>query len=367
MKILMTADTVGGVWRYAMELARGLAAFGADIVLATMGGRLSTDQRRDVLALDNLTVFESEYKLIWMEDPWGDVFASGKWLLHLARQWRPDIVHLNDYPHGALPWPAPVLMAGHSCVLSWWQAVHGEAAPERFQRYRETVTAGLHSARLVVAPTRAMLNELDRHYGPLPPSRVVPNGSGAPPAAAEAKQPLVLAAGRLWDGAKNIAALARVAPRLPWPVYVAGETDHPDGGCAQFTNVRLLGRLSPQALAVWLRRAAVYALPARYEPFGLSVLEAALSGCALVLGDIASLREVWRDAAIYVPAGDDDALVRAIGDLAADEALRQSWAGKAQARANAYSRERMAAGYWHAYRSVAALPVGKRRTTGVTG
>ncbi len=32
-------------------------------------------------------------------------------------------------------------------------------------------------------------------------------------------------------------------------------------------------------------------LPARYEPFGLSVLEAALSGCALVLGDIPSLRE----------------------------------------------------------------------------
>src|SRR5690625_7216151 len=48
----------------------------------------------------------------------------------------------------------------------------------------------------------------------------------------------------------------------------------------------------------WLRQASVFVMPSRYEPFGLSVLEAALSGCALILSDIqigrASCREsVW--------------------------------------------------------------------------
>ena len=65
----------------------------------------------------------------------------------------------------------------------------------------------------------------------------------------------------------------------------------------------MLGRLSAGELADWYARAAIYALPARYEPFGLSALEAALSGCALVLGDIPSLREIWGDAALFVPPG----------------------------------------------------------------
>ena len=56
------------------------------------------------------------------------------------------------------------------------------------------------------------------------------------------------------------------------------------------------------------RCAAIYALPARYEPFRLEVLEAAAPGCALVLGDIASLRELWDGAALFVAPDDDRAL-----------------------------------------------------------
>jgi hypothetical protein len=58
-------------------------------------------------------------------------------------------------------------------------------------------------------------------------------------------------------------------------------------------RVRCLGPLEASELAGWMHRAAIYALPARYEPFGLSALEAAQAGCALVLGDLSSLREVW--------------------------------------------------------------------------
>ena len=62
-------------------------------------------------------------------------------------------------------------------------------------------------------------------------------------------------------------------------------------------------------------RAAIYALPARYEPFGLSILEAALSGCALVIGDIPSLREIWADAALFVPSDGHDAPLAHVGEL----------------------------------------------------
>src|SRR5439155_5441375 len=189
---------------------------------------------------------------------------------------------------------------GHSCVLSWWRAVKGAPAPPEWDPYAQEVARGLGAADLVVAPTEFMLAALEMHYGPLPARIRIPNGRDPAQFTPGIKENFVLTAGRFWDEAKNLRALDLVAPRLPWPVYAAGGQTGPQGGTAGFRNVRTLGRQSSSCLASWMARASIYALPARYEPFGLSALEAALAGCALVLGDIPSLREVWGDTAIYV-------------------------------------------------------------------
>lgn len=348
--MLMTADTVGGVWQFAIELARGLIARGDDVALATMGGAPSRDQLREA-RMPGLALYPGEFKLAWMGSPWADVERAGEWLQALAREVRPDVVHLNDYSHGGLDWNAPVLMTGHSCVSSWWQAVHGAPAPaDDWARYHALVRDGLRAADLVVAPTRAMLDALGRHYGPLDATRVIFNGrTAATSLRTAAREPMVLAAGRLWDAGKNIAALAVAAPALSWPVVVAGEERHPDGGEANFPNVRLLGRLSTDQLAPWYASAAIYALPARYEPFGLSALEAAQAGCALVLGDIDSLRELWDDAAVFVEPGDARALERALQRLIAEPALRREYARRARLRATRYSPRAMVEGYRDAY------------------
>jgi len=354
MKILMTADTVGGVWTYAIELAQALAPRGVEVALATMGAPLSPDQARAALAVPNLTVIESAYKLEWMEDPWHDVARAGEWLLDLESWIQPDVVHLNGYAHGALPWRAPLLVVAHSCVMSWWRAVHGASAPDTWRPYCMAVFRGLHSADLVVAPTRAMLDAAAYHYGSLRRSRVIPNGRNAALFPPGLKEPFVIAAGRLWDEAKNIAALERVAPRLPWPVWVAGEARHPGGGTACARGVRCAGRLAPAELAAWLGRASIYALPARYEPFGLSVLEAALAGCALVVGDIPSLREVWGDAASFVAPGDDAALESALRALMEDPARCRDMARRARCHALRYTPGRTADEYVRVYRELAA-------------
>lgn len=353
MKILMTADNLGGVWQYALALSEALARFEVEVALAVMGGPLSEAQREAAQKIPNLAVFESDYKLCWMEEPWEDVKAAGFWLLELASQVKPSLVHLNDYGHGALPWPAPVLMVGHSCVLSWWEAVREEPPPARWNRYRREVTCALQAADRVVAPSGAMLSALNRFYGPLPRRWVIFNGGKPKEGKGSEKKPLVLAAGRLWDEAKNFAVLAEVAPRLGWPVYIAGENRHPNGGRSSFHNVRLLGSLSSDSLAEWFARASIYALPARYEPFGLSALEAALAGCALVLGDIPSLREIWQDAACFVAPTDGQALQSALQTLIQDEQLRARYAQAAQARAVAFTLERMADAYWEVYRQLA--------------
>lgn len=349
-RILMTADTVGGVWTYALELTRALAAHEVEVWLATMGAPLSSAQREEISHLANLRVCESSFKLEWMAEPWRDVQLAGEWLLRLADQIAPDVVHLNGYAHGALDWRAPVLMVGHSCVLSWWRAVKGEDAPADWDRYRDAVRRGLAASDLVIAPTRAMLDALVEHYGPVTQSGVVFNGRdpallGLP----EAKENLIFTAGRLWDEAKNIAALEQIAEQLSWPTYVAGEAHHPSGTHRSFSKLQALGRLPFPDVANWLRRAAIYALPARYEPFGLSALEAALCECALVLGDIPSLREVWGEAAIFIPPDDTEALRDALERLIADASLRRNYAARARQRALEYSPQRMAAGYLSAY------------------
>lgn len=353
-RVLMTADTVGGVWTHAVELAHGLATLGVATELAVMGAPPSAEQRRQWQAVPGATLHESRYRLEWMEDAWPDVRRAGRWLLALERATAPDLVHLNGYAHGALGWHRPAVVAAHSCVYSWWQDVHGAPPPRRYLRYYAAVRAGLRAAQRVVAPSAAMLDALRRHYGDPSAGAVIHNGRAFEACRPARKENLVLAAGRLWDEAKNLRLLAAAAPALRWPVFLAGERRHPQGGAACFHGVHHLGHLPCAALHDWMARASIYALPARYEPFGLSVLEAASHGCALVLGDIASLRELWDGAADFVPPDDAAALARAVNALIDDPARRRRMARAARLRAGAYTRERMAQAYLALYRDACA-------------
>lgn len=351
-RVLMTADTIGGVWTYALELARALAPHGIEIGLATMGARLSLDQRSEIAALANVKVFESSFKLEWMDEPRADVERAGDWLLELEASFGPDMIHLNNFSHGSFPWRAPKIVVGHSCVLSWWRAVHGCDAPPEWNEYHESVMAGLHSADLVVAPSASMLSALKEHYGPFKKSCVIHNGRELPAPARLAKHDFILAAGRLWDAGKNITALADIAPNLPWPVMIAGQETHPDGRATRHRNLTCLGQLASGEIAEYFQRASIYSLPARYEPFGLSALEAGLARCALVLGDIPSFREIWDDNALFVPPDDPAALEWTLKELISKPEEISRLGEKARSAARHYTLEKMAAGYLAAYESL---------------
>jgi glycogen synthase len=350
MTVLMTADVIGGVWTHALDLARGLGACGVHVVLAAMGGPVSADRRRDAAAIPTLTLVDRPFRLEWMDDAWDDVDAAGDWLLTLAADCRPDVVHVNGFAHASLPFAAPVLVAAHSCVLSWFRAVKRCAPPSSWHRYKQAVTQGLSCARLVVTPTRAMALNLVRDYAPITPVFVIPNGRCSRQYAPAPTESFVFTAGRLWDDAKNVALVAEAAPRLPWPVYAAGE------GSEALAGVHGLGPLSAASLAGWYARASIYAHPALYEPFGLSVLEAALSGCALVLGDIPSLRETWEGAACFVDTASADGLADTLTTLIADTRRRRTLATRARAHARRYSVEAMATAYLQMYQQLMAVP-----------
>jgi glycosyltransferase involved in cell wall biosynthesis len=346
----MTADTVGGVMEYALELARALAPAGVHVTLATMGGPAAAADRAEAARAGNVTLVESGFRLEWMDEPWDDVTRAGQWLLALAARVRPDVVHLNGYAHGALSWPAPALIVGHFDLLSWHRAVRGCEAPQKWSRYRDCVGSGLRAVAQVVAPTAAMLRSLAGDYGPLPRPTVIAHARDATRFRSHAdRQRLVLAVGPLWDEALNLISLDRAAAHVDWPVLVVGATTHPDGGERAPRRALALGPRHGEALAQLYATASIFALPAKYEPFGLSVLDAALSGCALVLGDIASLRETWDGAAEFVPPDDATALAAAIRRLGDDATRRHEAARAAYRRALAFSTARMAAAYLGIY------------------
>ena len=359
MRIVMTTDSAGGVWAYTMELCKALEPHGHEIVLACMGGSPCAEDRLSANRLPNVTLKDSRFRLEWMEEPWDDLQRASQWLLSLLQSSRADLLHLNCY--GPLPaaCDVPVLLVTHSCVHSWWRATHGEDPGPEWTRYRQTVIRALSSADRIIAPTDAILAAISSCYpeaNVAGRTGVIHNGIAGVdlPATREYAEPFVLCVGRLWDEGKNLQQVAAVAPDLGCPVVIAGAGAlH---GMASPTGVVMLGALPRNELASCYRRAAIFAHPARYEPFGLAVLEAASSGCPLVLGDIPSLRELWEGAARFVAPGDEQGWRATLRELLDDPAARRRLGESARARAARYPETAMAAAYSEQYRNLKDVP-----------
>jgi glycogen(starch) synthase len=354
MRILMTADAVGGVWSYALTLCASLQAHAIDVTLATFGPRPSEAQRLAAARLGNVRLFVSDHPLEWMAEGCNDQEAGGLWLMKLADAEAADIVHVNGYSLAALPWDRPTVCVAHSCVSSWWQAVHGASPPAEWETYRRRVERGLNTANRIVAPTKAFLSQLYSCYDVSRPAQVIHNGisCSTQETLSRRRLPIVFACGRPWDVAKNMGVLDAAARELQWHVYLAGNSMGPDGVCFHGSSLRSLGSLSNEDVTSWLRRATIFVHPALYEPFGLAVVEAAAAGCALVLADIATLRELWDGAAEFFNPRDASELKCKLDALIADPERQRQLGVAAQQRSASYGARAMGDDYRSLYEAL---------------
>jgi glycogen(starch) synthase len=358
-RVLMTADAVGGVWRYSVDLAAALVDHGAEVLIATMGPRPSDEQRHELLSIPRVRLVESDYALEWMPDTWGDVDAPGHWLLALQSSFDPDVIHLNGYAHASLRWNKPVAVVAHSCVYSWWRAVHGCAPGPEWSEYKRRVADGLSAADIVISPSAYMAGELQREYGVSPDKfRIIHNFSRAQVSPSTEKLPFMLAAGRVWDAAKNIGLLERIAPELDWEIHIAGDADGPESSMRKGQSAYFLGSLPHAELMKQMSLAGIFVHPALYEPFGLSVLEAARARCCLVLSDIPSLRELWDGAAVFIEACQPEAWVRELNRLARNPAERESMGQLAYSQSMKYTASSSVKQYREFYRSLVSSNAG---------
>ncbi len=339
-RVLMTVDSVGGVWRYAMDLGRSLAAHDTDVVFAHFGPQPSSFQIAEAEAVGRLV--QTGAPLDWLVRSPDDLAEVPEVLRRLVTETGADLLHLNLPSQAAgLQLDIPVVAVAHSCVVTWFRAVRGTTVPTGWQWQHRLNGEGLRTADIVLAPSRSFADMLLKSYDGIADLRVVHNGARQI-RSASVKQPFILAAGRWWDEGKNGATLDAAARYAPWPVRMAGAQSGPDGQHQPIQHAEASGELPHDQLCQLIGAAGIFCSPSIYEPFGLAPLEAAIAGAALALSDIPTYRELWDGAALFFNARNPESLGRTLQLLAANADLRRHLGARAAERAAGFTLEAQA-------------------------
>ncbi len=364
MHVLVTSDTISGVWTYTRELVTGLVGRGARVTLVSVGEIPLPEQTSWIDSLNGVEYHPTAFRLNWMEDGEQDLEESFAYFTALAHEVRPDLLHLNHVCYGNLPVDVPRVVVAHGDLVSWWNAVHGqEPARSRWLSwYRETMILGLAGATAVVAPTAWMLDTIHSCYFRSRHESVIYNGRNPlffNPYVS--KEDSVLAVGRLLDAGKQVSLLTQCAHSLP--VCIVGSDSavpalkvpiRADVKLAvDDRSVAIKGPQNEAQMRILYSRAGIYAATARYQPSDGNALEAAFSRCAIVANDIPPFREIWGDDALYFRANDAENLAEVIQLLSEDRALRHAYANRAYLRARErFTAKRMLDEYMRLYQSL---------------
>jgi glycosyltransferase involved in cell wall biosynthesis len=353
--VFATADAVGGVWTYAMDLAAAVAGRGIRTTLALHGPAPEAALRRQAAAIPLLRLVETGLPLDWTARTAEELLDAARALRRLAVASGADVVQLNSPVFAATaPYPMPLVGAVHSSLATWWHAVRDDPLPADLVWRTELLRAGMLACDALIAPSAAFADAVARiHHVDLP--RVVHNGRATVPCPSRAeRRRLVLTAGRLWDLGKNLAVLDRAAALIDAPLLAVGPLQGPNGERIALRHAQALGPRPSAALRALLAQAPIFASAALYEPFGLGVLEAAMAGCALVLSDTPTFRELWHGAAAFVAPRDAHGVAEVLQRLLDRPAEVLRLAAAARRRAASLTVAAMAEGTLEVYGAAAS-------------
>ena len=141
--------------------------------------------------------------------------------------------------------------------------------------------------------------------------------------------------GRLLEAHERLRPVRRDLPSMVW-VGVERWGSAQLQQRARAAGVHLTGRVAPEHLPSFYRRAALLVYPSLYEGFGLPPLEAMACGTPVVAGNTTSLPEAAGDAALLVDPANVDALAEAIQRALFDETLRARLQARGPLRARRF-------------------------------
>jgi phosphatidylinositol alpha-mannosyltransferase len=267
-----------------------------------------------------------------------------------------DVVHLHE-PIAPGPTMTALLFAGAPLVGTFHAA--GESAAYRYLGWGLARMAKRLRHRVAVSPDA---EELARtHLGGT--YELLFNGIEverfAVGEAHPTDRPTIFFLGR-HEPRKGLEVLLAALADLPDDVRVWVGGDGPQSAelhqrHASDPRIEWLGRISDDERAARMRGCTVYCSPSvRGESFGMVLLEAMASGCALVASDLPGHRNVATDGvdALLAPVGDAAGLAKALRRVIDDPSLREELVAGGRRRADELSMARLAERYVAIYASV---------------
>lgn len=303
-------------------------------------------------------------------DHQGELYYRGlRSLLAALRRSRPDLIHA----HQAFPDGAAVRLLAEDLAVPYVVTVHGADVNVNLAGrgpLRERTRRALDGAAAVMAVSGAVARRLD---GLVPPQRLhtllngVRGQHQAAPAALLPGRRLVLSVGNLYASKGHAIVLAALA-RLGRPyadVHYAIVGDGPERHRLA-AQARALGLSERLVFLGWrphdevlglMARADAFVLPSAPEGFGLVYAEAMAQGTPVVACSGEGPDDFLDDgkSGLLVPAGDPDAVARAMATLLDEPATAARLVESARAAVAALSWERNATRQLEIYRAVLAV------------
>jgi phosphatidylinositol alpha-mannosyltransferase len=267
-----------------------------------------------------------------------------------------DVVHLHE-PIAPGPTMTALLFANAPLVGTFHAA--GESAAYKYLGWGLKRMANRLDRRCAVSPDAERLarTALGGHYDLLFNGIEVERfavGEAHP-----AKGPTIFFLGR-HEPRKGLEVLLAALDDLPADVHLWVGGDGPQSAELRERHghddrIEWLGRISDDERAARMRGCTVYCSPSvRGESFGMVLLEAMASGCALVASDLDGHRNVATDGvdALLAPVGDAAALAKALRRVLDDAALRAELVAGGRRRAEQLSMTHLAERYLEMYGSL---------------
>ena len=274
-----------------------------------------------------------------------------------------DVAHGPNYRVPPTTRAAPVVSV-HDISFEHGPPISSPAG----RAHRRSVRAAVRAGAWIHTDSEYVAAEVREIY-PIEPHRVVtvPLGVRLPPAGPHPAPgaPYVLALGAT-DRRKGLTTLVAAFDALAFTdrdlrlVHAGPDGDASDdlsdaiNRSPHRDRILRLGWVDDGARTALIEEAAAVAYPSRYEGFGLVVLEAMAAGRPVVTTQSAAIPEVAGDAAVYVEAGDADALAGGLHRVLTDQELSAELSARGRGRSAVFTWERTADGLIDLYTEASA-------------
>lgn len=304
-------------------------------------------------ALRAAEIFPAAHNVQWKFLWWPPKFLWTQICLAWVWMWAPKTDAVFFAPAHVAPFFSPrnLIVTIHDVAF--------EFLPDAFS-WRERLFARVmtrmnaRAARAILTPSQETKKQLVARYNISPEKIFVTpfalpcvqkkNGAATSEILSRVQQPFILFVGRI-EHKKGIDFLLDVAARMPQVQFVL--VGKPGIGYEKLApmiaaqkNVCAVGFVSDETVSALYSAAAAYALPSRYEGFGINILEAFSHGVPLVATRAGSIPEVAGAAAQYADTPEE--FTAALSYVLQDQALREKMIAAGFARLTDFTWEKTA-------------------------